>query len=120
MTLDPVSFPRRGEVYWLDFAPATGQEMTGKHPCVVIQNDVGNQHSGLTIVAAVTSNLRVASLPVGVLVKAGEGGLRRDSVVHCGHIYTVDKTRLAQCAGRLSTDRLAEIDLALATSLGLN
>ncbi len=43
--------------------------------------------SGLTIVAAVTSNLRVASLSVGVLLKAGEGGLRRDSVVHCGHIF---------------------------------
>ncbi len=36
MTVDPVSFPRRGEVYWLDFAPATGQELTGRHPCVVI------------------------------------------------------------------------------------
>jgi mRNA-degrading endonuclease toxin of MazEF toxin-antitoxin module len=29
------SFPRRGEVYWLDYAPATGQEMTGMHPCVI-------------------------------------------------------------------------------------
>jgi mRNA-degrading endonuclease toxin of MazEF toxin-antitoxin module len=55
-----------------------------------------------------------------LFLKAREGGLRRDSVVHCGHIYTVDKARLAQCAGRLSTDRMAEIDLALATSLGLN
>jgi len=112
--------PRRGEVYWLDFAPATGQEMTGMHPCVVVQNDVGNQYSGLTIVAAVTSNLRVAALPVGVLVKAGEGGLKRDSVVHCGHIYTVDKARLAQCGGRLSAARMTEIDRALARSLELD
>ena len=57
MTGGSISFLRRGEVYWLDFAPASGQEMTGMHPCVVVQNDVGNQHSALTIVVAITSNL---------------------------------------------------------------
>ena len=45
MTAAPGACPQRGEVYWLDFAPATGQEMTGMHLCVVVQNDVGNQHS---------------------------------------------------------------------------
>jgi mRNA-degrading endonuclease toxin of MazEF toxin-antitoxin module len=72
-----VFIPRRGEVYWLDFAPATGQEMTGSHPCVVVQNDVGNQHSALTIVVAVTSNLRVAVLPIGVLLGRLKSRLRR-------------------------------------------
>lgn len=119
MSPSSTSAVRRGEVYWLDFAPATGQEMTGMHPCVVVQNDVGNQHSGLTVVVAITSNLRVAALPVGVLLKAGEGGLKRDSVIHCGHIYTVDKTRLVQLAGQLSIPRMAEVDRALARSLGL-
>ena len=87
MTGPTVTFPRRGEVYWLDFAPATGQEMTGRHPCVIVQNDIGNQHSALTMVVAVTSNLRVAALPVGVLLRVGEGGLTRDCVAHCGHAY---------------------------------
>lgn len=119
MTAAPGPCPQRGDVYWLDFAPATGQEMTGLHPCVVVQNDAGNQHSALTIVVAVTSNLRVANLPVGVLVNAGEGGLKRESVIHCGHIYTVDKSRLAQLAGRLSAARMMEVDRALAKSLGL-
>ena len=118
MTSPAVSTPRRGEVYWLDFAPATGQEMTGMHPCVVVQNDVGNQHSALTIVVAVTSNLRVAALPVGVLLRAGEAGLQRDSVAHCGHVYTVDKKRLVQRLGQLAPSRVGEIDRALARSLG--
>jgi mRNA-degrading endonuclease toxin of MazEF toxin-antitoxin module len=68
--------------------------MTGIHPCVVVQNDVGNQFSALTIVVAITGNVRVASLPIGVLLKAGMGGLSKDSVAHCGHVYTVDKARL--------------------------
>ena len=120
MTTASGSSPHRGEVYWLDFAPASGPEMKGMHPCVIVQNDVGNQYSGLSIVAAVTSNLRVAALPVGVLLKAGEGGLKRDSVVHCGHIYTVDKARLAQSSGQLSAVRMSEVDRALARSLDLN
>jgi mRNA interferase MazF len=98
-------FPRRGEVYWLDFAPATGQEMTGKHPCLIVQNDTGNEYSGVTIVVAVTSNLRAAALPVGVLLRSGEGGLSRDSVAHCGHVYTVDKKRLGRRVGQLSPNR---------------
>ncbi len=110
---------RRGDVYWLDFAPATGQEMTGPHPCVIVQNDVGNQHSELTIVVAITSNLRVAALPIGVSLQAGEGGLTRDCVAHCGHVYTVDKERLTQCIGQLTPIRLEEIDHALTRSLGI-
>jgi mRNA interferase MazF len=106
-------------VYWLDFAPATGSEMTGPHPCVIVQNDVGNQHSALTIVVAVTSNLRAAALPVCVLLRAGEGGLARDSVAHCGHIYTVDKQRLGKRLGQLTPARMVDLDRALACSIGL-
>jgi len=113
-------WPRRGEVYLLDFAPATGHEMTGPHPCVIVQNDVGNQHSSLLIVVAVTSNLRAASLPIAVLAQAGEGGLSRDSVIHCGHVYTVDKARLGRRIGLLDAARLAEVNRALAVSFGLN
>ena len=114
-----MSFPRRGELYWLNFDPSTGAEMKALHPCVVIQNDVGNKHSNLTIVAAITSNLRVARLPVVVAVPAGTGGLSRESVVHCGHIYTIDKTRLGDLIGQMPPELMANIDLALTQSLGL-
>src|SRR6266513_1476232 len=113
------AWPRRGEVYWLDFDPSTGHEMSGLHPCILVQNDVGNQHSALTIVVAITSNLRVASLPIGVLIPAGEGGLARDSAAHCGHLYSVDKQRLRRLLGSLSAARMAEIDRALVQSLDL-
>lgn len=111
--------PLRGEVYWIDFNPATGAEMRDPHPSLVIQNDTGNQVSSLTIVAAITSNLQVARLPVGVLVEAGEGGLPRASVVHLGHIYSVDKDRLQRRIGLLTADRMRQVDHAIAVSLGL-
>ena len=111
--------PQRGEVYWLDFDPATGAEMSNRHPALVIQNDIGNQASSLTIVAAITSNLRVARLPVGVLIEAGEAGLPKASVVHLGHIYSVDKNRLQQRIGALNPEHMRQVDNAIAVSLGL-
>ena len=113
------AYPRRAEVYLLDFAPATGHEMTGLHPCVVVQNDVGNQHSRLTIVVSITSNLRVASLPVGVFLTAGTGGVLHDCAAHCGHVDTVDKRRLVRLIGTLPDPEMLLIDKALVCSLGL-
>jgi mRNA interferase MazF len=111
--------PRRGEIYFMDFSPATGVEMRGPHPALVIQNDVGNQVSGLTIVAAITSNLRVADLPVGVRLLPIESGLPRESAVHLGHIYSVDKKRLGDLVGQLPPSKMALVDEAIQVSLGL-
>jgi mRNA interferase MazF len=115
----PAVFPRRGEVYWLDFSPATGAEMRAVHPALVIQNDVGNRASALTIVAAITSNLRVADLPIGVRVEPEQSGLVVPSVVHLGHLYTVDKRRLQRRIGMLPAHVMARVDEAIQVSLGL-
>lgn len=111
--------PRRGEIYFLDFSPAKGREIKGPHPALVIQNDVGNTVGSLTIVAAITSNLKVAELPVGVVIAPEESGLSHKSAVHLGQIYTIDKERLQNHAGTLSGRKMSEIDRAIAISLGL-
>lgn len=115
-----MNFPRRGEIYWLDFGPATGAEMREPHPVLIIQNDISNQVSTLTIVAAITSNLRVADLPVGVRIDPSESGLPDPSVVHLGHIYPVDKRRLQRRVGHLPETLMQEIDEAIQVSLGLS
>ena len=114
-----MEFPQRGEIYFVDFSPTGTGEMAGRHPALVIQNDIGNRASHLTIVAAITSNPRVAKLPVGVRIVQGESGLPRPSVVHLGHLYTVDKRRLGQRAGNLPSDRMRQVDRAIQVSLGL-
>jgi mRNA interferase MazF len=111
--------PKRGEIYFLDFSPSKGREMKGPHPALVIQNNVGNKVSGLTIVAAITSSLKVAGLPVGVLITPEESGLPHKSVVHLGQIYTIDKERLQNFAGTLSVLKMKEVDRAIEVSLGL-
>lgn len=124
MTLSPgqvelQAAPRQGEVYWLDFNPSAGAEMRDLHPALVVQNDVANRASALTIVAAITTNLRVAELPVGVRIEPEDSGLPGPSVIHLGHLYTVDKARLQRRAGALPPRVMSRVDDASRTSLGL-
>jgi mRNA interferase MazF len=93
--------------------------MRDRHPALVVQNDVANRASALTIVAAITSNLRVAALPVGVRIEPAESGLPIVSAVHLGHLYTVDKRRLQRRAGMLSGEVMARVEQAMSVSLGL-
>jgi len=111
--------PRRGEIYWVDFKTSTGVEIRGRRPALVIQNDIGNQVSRSTIVAAITTNLKVARLPIGVRISAAESGLPQESVVNLAHIYTIDKTRLLGRAGQLSPAAMRRVEEALLVSMGM-
>ena len=85
---------------------------------MILQNDVANRHSPVTIVAAISSTVR-DPYPTRVLVTAPEGGLTRDSVVVLNQIRSVDRTRLVRRMGRLSPTTMARVNRALALSVGL-
>jgi mRNA interferase MazF len=111
--------PRRGEVYLVNFDPSVGAEIQKTRPALVIQNDVANRFSAITIVAALTSKLRPPLRPVQVLIPAGEAGLADDSVVLLNQIRSIDKQRLARRLRTVRPATLVAVDRALAISLGL-
>ena len=47
---------KRGEIYYADLNPVVGSEQGGRRPVLILQNDIINKHSPVTIVAAITSN----------------------------------------------------------------
>jgi len=110
--------PKRGEIRLVSFDPTIGAEIQKTRPAVVFQNDVGNQHSPLTIVAAITSNVFRCG-PTAVLVRAPEGGLSVDSVVLLNQIRTVDRRRLGKRLGTLRPETMKQVDQAVMISLGL-
>ena len=59
---------RRGEVYFADLNPVRGREQGGRRPVLIIQNDIGNQFSPVTIVAAITSSVAEKAYPTEVRV----------------------------------------------------
>lgn len=110
----------RGMVLDVALDPVVGHETGKTRPCVVIQNDIGNAASPVTIVAVITGAENVPKLyPVNVKVLRGEGGLIKDSVVLCNQIKTIDERRFGRTYGKFSDDTMSKIDLALRISLAL-
>jgi mRNA interferase MazF len=115
-----MTYPRRGEVWLVEFDPARGHEIQKTRPAVIIQNDVGNRYSSVTIVAAVTSKLSPTPYPVEVTVAPGKGnGLALPSAVNLGQIRSVDRERLVKRLGALDAATMRKVDEALMISLGL-
>ncbi|HHY59415.1 MAG TPA: type II toxin-antitoxin system PemK/MazF family toxin [Clostridia bacterium] len=110
---------RRGDIFFAQLNPVVGSEQGGTRPVLIIQNDIGNQYSPTTIVAAITSQIMKAKLPTHVEVSAGQSGLERDSVILLEQIRTIDKSRLKHKVAVLEDDIMAKVNEALSISLGL-
>jgi mRNA-degrading endonuclease toxin of MazEF toxin-antitoxin module len=66
--------PKRGEIYLVNFRPTVSATIRKTRPALVLQNDIANRHSPITIVAAVTSKFDEMLYPTEVLVTAPEAG----------------------------------------------
>lgn len=103
----------------MDFDPTIGAEIRKTRPVLVIQNDIDNRHSPITIVAAISSQIAGERYPTEVELQPPEGGLTRPSVVLLNQIRSVDKRRLVGRLGRLKRGSLLRVDRALQIALGL-
>jgi len=112
--------PSRGMILEVDLDPVVGHEQGRSRPCIVVQNDAGNRFSSMTIVVPLTDANRVgAPSHIYVLVKKGDGGLRKDSIALSDQIRAVDLERAGRVIGVLSPWTMTAVDRALAISLGL-
>jgi len=114
-----IAFPRRGEIYLVRFDPTVGHEIQKTRPAVVIQNDVSNQYSPITIVAAISSQFSDPPFPREVVIESEESGLPKRSAVIANQIRSVDRLRLQKKIGRLSRPSMERVDAAIKISLGL-
>lgn len=112
-------FPRRGEVYLVNFDPTVGVEIQKTRPALIIQNDLANRASPITIVSALTSRFDETLYPTEVLVRAPEGGLSANSVVLLNQVRSVDRRRLGRRLGRLKPETMRHVDAAILMSFGL-
>lgn len=124
MATGSVGLLERGDVVWVDLRGAIGAEKQKTRPCVVVQNNVGNARSPLTVVVPITNGDTWRGYPHQVMVYANElweGAV--DSVIDTGHIRSIDKdSRISSGAGilcRLGETRMIQVDRALQSLLGL-
>lgn len=111
--------PTRGEIYLVNFDPTVGAEIQKTRPALILQNDIANRHSPITVVAAITSQFEEPLYPTEVIVSMPEGGLSVDSVVLLNQIRSIDKRRLVRRLGAVRPDTMEQVDRALQISLGL-
>ena len=101
---------RQGDVYWLDFGPASGSSPANRHPCVVVQSDLFNlSRINTVVVCLITSNLARANAPGNVALKKGEANLPKTSVVNVSQLVTVDRDELVEKIGRLGAETIAQV-----------
>jgi len=116
---DALNYPRRVGVYLVNFDPTVGAEIKKTRPALIVQNDIANRYSPITIVAAITSQFEEPLYPTEVFLPTGEGGMRVESVVLLNQIRSVDKRRLVKPLGSVRPPTLRKVDRALGVSLGL-
>jgi len=110
-------FPKRGEIWSVNWNPARGSEQAGKRPALIIQNDVGNEKSPTTIVAAISSTVKL--FPMNVKIQPHESGLKLPSIVKTSQILTISKDRLEKRLGQLDKLKIQVVNAAIKLSLDL-
>ena len=87
-------YPRRGEIYLTALDPKLGNEIQKSRPALIIQNDVSNRLTHITIVAPITSTVRFPLNPVHVLLSADQStGLSVVSVALLNQIRARAKSK---------------------------
>ena len=109
---------RRGDLFYADLNPVVGSEQGGIRPVLVIQNDVGNHFSPTVVAAAITSRKAKNSLPTHILLE-NVPGLAPTSLLLLEQLRTIDRKRLRGYIGRISREKMLEVDAALAISIGI-
>lgn len=111
---------KKGDIFYADLGSTQGCEQRGVRPIVIIQNNIGNKFSPTVIVAAITSSIKKANLPVHVELSTDKSNLPSKSVVLLEQIRTIDKSRLVSKISSLDDDVLKKIDETLKVSLAID
>lgn len=109
---------RKGEIYLADLKQNIGNVQAGRRPVVIIQNNIGNKHSGTTIIACITSKNKKVNQPTHVFVKYVESDISIGQIL-TEQIITVNQSCLLKKIGSLNTESILRLNEAIKISLAL-
>jgi mRNA interferase MazF len=109
---------KRGEIYYVMLGKSVGSEQAGNRPCIIVQNDTGNAHSTTTQIVPLTGRRERPTQPTHVVISSASG-LDVISIAMVEQMRTVDKQRLGKYIGNINDSEQAQLDTAIAISVGL-
>lgn len=102
------SFPKRGEIFWINLDPAVGTETQKTRPGLVISNDIGNEASDIVIVAPITSKVKNV-FPFEVKIDVSGKAAK----VMLNQCRAVDKRRLGQRIEEVDKSAMRKVEEAI-------
>ena len=108
---------KRGDIFYANLNPVVGSEQGDTRPCLVVQNNVGNQHSPTVVIIPLTSSKKATQPTHAEILRID--GLALDSIALAEQIRTIDRKRLDGYIGQIDSGTQVAVDSALAVSIGL-
>jgi mRNA interferase MazF len=104
--------------------PTIGMEMQKTLPALIVSNDIANTRLGTVIICPITDAAGKEGVQ-HILIDPDEEdnnacGLEKESVINCTQIRVVDKSRIGERFGRLSSFRMAKVGAGMKITLGLS
>jgi mRNA interferase MazF len=103
---------RRGEIRFCKLDPTVGTELRKTRSCLIVQNNIMNQHGLLTVVMPFRPGTKNAPYVVNVVASA-INGLDQDRYIHVGQIRSIDNSRVLSLVGVLEEEYWQSIRAAL-------
>ena len=113
------AYPKKGEIYLVNFDPTIGHETKKKRPAIIISNNIHNQFSPLVTIAPLSSNIKNV-YPFEVFISRGLANLDADSKIMIIQLRSVDKKRILKKTGSIVNQEINQkIDEIIAEHFAL-
>lgn len=111
---------KKGDIFLANLEPVIGSEQGGIRPVLIIQNNISNKHSPMTIIAAITSKTFEKEFPTNVSISRKDSKLNKNSTIMLNQLRTIDNSRIIKRIGSLDPYLMNQVDKAIKVSLGLD
>jgi mRNA interferase MazF len=112
---------QRGEIWWAELEEPRGSAPGYRRPVLIIQSNPFNRSPiGTVIIAAITTNLALASAPGNIRLSRRQSKLSRESVVNVSQLLTLDRRFLSDRVAKLPDTVIREVDAGLRLVLALD
>ena len=111
---------KRGDVVLVNLDPVVGSEQGKIRPVLIIQNNISNEYSPITIIAPITSKIYSKEFPTNVFLPKKDSGLDKDSTILLNQIRTIDKSRISKRLSAVNEQIMKRVNMSIKASLDLD